>query len=186
MNDLLKLILGVIVTLFVATMISYTVFHYFPVLTDSLFVLYALLGVFSTPGVSLSFWFYSKQSLGETAKPEIPLKNEEEIFEQLDKKVEKQSIEAPATPEVIPSSRMLVPIQNPAEAIKTVMQNKVIEALQKCKVEVNINADMDLSGEFKDPKINVAFITVDKDKLEAPAKPELKKETKETLGSPRV
>jgi hypothetical protein len=186
MNELLKLALRVLMTLVVATTVSFGVLHYVPVLTDSLFAVYGILVLVSTPGISASFWFYSRTSTEELPKPEIPLKSEEEIFKDLDRKAEKKPTEALATPEVIEPSRMLVPVQNPGEAIKIVMQNKVIEALQKCKVEVNINADMDLNGEFKDPKITVAFLTVEPKKTEGPAKPEPKKPEKETLGSPRV
>jgi hypothetical protein len=188
MNELRKLILRVLVTLVVVTVVSFGILHYVPLFKDSLFGVYAILIVVSTPGISLSFWFYSKGSIEDVQKLEIPLKSEEEIFQQLTRDKEDKPTETPATSEpiVIPPTRMLVPLQSPGEAIKTVMQNKVIEALQRCKVNVDIKADMSLDGEFKDPKITVAFVTTEEKKTEAPTKPEPKKPEKETLGPPRV
>lgn len=83
---------------------------------------------------------------------------------------------------------MLVPTQNPKDAIQTVMQNKVIEALSKCKCEVEINAEMTLDGEFKDPKISVAFLTPENNKPKTPEapKPTLKPRDPEQLTTPRV
>jgi hypothetical protein len=188
MNQLKKLILRVLLTLIVATLFSFGVLHYVPLFAESLLVLYGFLVLVSTPGISLSFWSYSKGSIEDVQKLEIPLKNEEEIFQQLTRDKEDKPTEAPATSEpiVIPPTRMLVPLHSPEETIKTVMQNKVIEALQKCKVNVDIHADMGMDGEFKDPKITVAFVTTEEKKTEVPAKPEPKKPEKETLGPPRV
>lgn len=185
MRELLKLILRVLLTLIVGIVVSYGILHYVPFLTNSLAIVYGILIVVSSPGISASFWFYSKSSSEDAQKPEIPLKSEEEIFEQLDKDG-KKTTEAPVTPEVIPASKMLVPVKDPGEAIKTVMQNRVIEALSKCKVNVDIKAEMDLKGEFKDPKISVAFITEESKKPDAPVKPEQKKDDREKLGVIRV
>jgi hypothetical protein len=173
------LILGLVLTLLFVILLSFAMFHYVPFLQNSMILVFVILIAASSPGITFSFWQYMKSELKE-AKPEVPLVSEDKIFHDL-KRGEEKIDDPPGEllePEVIKPATEIVPFLKPGEAIKAVMQTKVIEALQKCKVEVNINADMDLNGEFKDPKINVAFLTP-----KAKKEPDKPAETSEENGS---
>lgn len=168
MNKKTVFILGIFLTLTVSTLISFSMFRYAPFLMDSVALVYLVLLLVSGPGISLSFLYYVQGSFRTKEKPEVPLVSEDTIFKDLDHETLKDPDPLPGEPEVIEPSKAIVPMEKPGDAIKTVMQNRVIEALQKCKVEVNINAEMDLNGEFKDPKISVAFLTPETKKPQQP------------------
>lgn len=191
MNRKTKFILGVCLTLLVSTLLAFGVLHYVPWTVSNMFVLYLILFLPTCPGITASFWIYQNGSLRAPETPEAPLMDEDAIHDQLTKDKAPPGDLAPAETEteVIAPGHEIIPVPTtPSEAIKAVMQNKVIEALQKCKCEVSINTDMDLEGNFKEPKITVSFIPP----TPAPAtpKPEQKKPEKkndeETLTRPRI
>lgn len=157
MNRLLKCVLGIVVTLLISTLVCFSALYYFSWNPGSLLTLYLVLLVPTFPGTSLSVYYLQKGRLRGPEEPAVPLKDEKEIFEAMKK--EETHEEPSPIPEVIQPQHQIVPLSNPGDAIKAVMQNRVIEALQKCTVKVDINADMGLDGEFKDPKISVSFVT---------------------------
>src|SRR5271157_134850 len=158
MNKKNGLIVGIVGTLLFAVLLCFGILHY-STIQLSLPVLYAVLFAPTLPGVSASFYYYTRGSVEHKDPLEtIPLKDENEIFENL----RKDKPEAPVTPEVIPPQRTeIVPVINPndPDALKKAMLMKVIQSLNQAEVSVEITTEMDLQGNFTDPKITVGFHT---------------------------
>jgi hypothetical protein len=158
LKKIVVLVLGVLASLSVSMVLSFSIFRYFPLMFDSLTVFCAILLPVSGSGIGVSFFYYAKGSFRREKKPEVPLLEEDNIFKQISQEVTHDNNgSSPKEPEVIPPGRELVPMEKPQEAIKRVMQNKIISALQNCEVKVSLAGTMDLEGNIENEKIEFSF-----------------------------
>lgn len=158
--------------------------HYLPDLSLTIlgFVLVAIAG----SGMTLTLETYDKKdpktgakTEGKTEKPDVPLLTEDQILTGLNGK---SSLEPTTVPEIIPPKNAIVPVK---DQVKQVMQNKIVEALQKARVTVEINGTMDMDGEFKDPEITFGITNAPNPTSDKPVVKTEKPEN-EKLKGPRV
>jgi hypothetical protein len=187
MNKKVGLTIGIVGTLVFAVLLCFGILRY-TTIRLSLPMMYAVLFVPTLPGVSISFYYYTRGSMEHKEGLEsIPLKDEDEIYHDL----KKDNSEVPATPEVIPPQQTAIVAINPndPDALKKAMLAKVIQSINNAEVSIDISTGMDLKGEFLDPKITVGIHSPQKKKQETkdlPKKEEKTTESSEQLHRPRV
>jgi hypothetical protein len=191
------LIGGLVGTLGVEILLCFGILHYSS-LRLSLPALYMVLFGPSLVGVFVSFSPYicadpESPELKDTFEA-IPTISEEEIFEKTRKDKAEEKTETPASPEVIPPERQIVPVGNidinDKDALKKALLIRVLSEINKTEVQIDINAGMDLDGTFKDPDIKIGFHTPPKkteEKKQAPVTPPKQEEERsEQLHKARV
>jgi hypothetical protein len=179
----LKLIVGIAGTLGVEILLCFGILHYSS-LRLSLPAWYMVLFGPSLIGIFASFSPYIHGDPETKGTFEgIPEISDDEIFEKT-RRDKAETTETPAIPEVIPPERAIVPVVNidvnDKDALRKALLAKVLMEINRTEVQIDIDTNLTLDGEFKDPDIKIGFHTPPKkeEKKQAPAS-DLPKKTEE-------